>query len=275
MFQFAVSTALLLVLVPAVVRLTSGASLADLGLHFKDWPRQMGIGVRAAMLMTPPVCAIQFLASLIWRSQMHPVEQMVLEKLTLGVAILAVLSTMVLAPMIEELLFRGILQRWLGRFVQDQPLPLMTRQDDEFSATLEPANALFLRDSEYAPPRSSLLIPESEFLDCGHQPAERTALPSSNLPILFTSILFAAMHTAQWPAPLAIFLLSMALGLVYQRTGSLLAAITMHGTFNGINTVLLLLAALGHHIQAPIQPANLAFSVSSLMTDIVSLISFR
>ena len=57
MFQSAVSNGLLLVLVPAFVRLTSGAGLADLGLHRQEWPRQMGIGVRAAMLMTPLVCA--------------------------------------------------------------------------------------------------------------------------------------------------------------------------------------------------------------------------
>src|SRR5208282_1825147 len=115
MFQFALSNGLLLVLVPAFVRFTSGAGLADLGLHPQEWPRQMVIGVRAALLMTPPVCAIQFLAIHVWRSQTHPVEQMVLENLTPGVAILAVFSTMVLAPLIEELLFRGILQHWLGR----------------------------------------------------------------------------------------------------------------------------------------------------------------
>ena len=143
MFQFAVSNGLLLVLVPAFVRLTSGAGLADLGLHRQEWPRQMGIGVRAAMLMTPPVCAIQFLTVQIWRSQPHPVEQMVLEKLTVGVAILAVLSTMVLAPWIEELLFRGIFQRWLGRLVEDPPLPTTTIQEKGRFGPLEPENESF------------------------------------------------------------------------------------------------------------------------------------
>jgi membrane protease YdiL (CAAX protease family) len=275
MFQFAVSNGLLLVLVPAFVRFTSGAGLADLGLHRQEWPRQMGIGVRAAMLMTPPVCAIQFLAIHIWRSQTHPVEQMVLEKLTPGVTILAVLSTMVLAPLIEELLFRGILQRWLGRFVEDRPLPTATIPENGWSATLESENNSFLWDSEYTPPKSTSIDPGSELLDSGHQPAEQPSSRSSNLPILLTSILFAAMHLPQWPAPIAILLLSMALGTVYQRTGSLLASITMHATFNGINTMLLLLAAIGHHIQAPIQPAALAFSASSVLTDFLSVMSLR
>ena len=87
--------------------------------------------------------------------------------------------------------------------------------------------------------------------------------------ILSTSLLFAAMHAAQWPAPIAIFVLSVALGALYQRTGSLLAAIAMHGTFNGFSTLLLLLQALGRQIEpnhAAQQAAPVAGFFSYLMT---------
>ena len=274
MFQSAVSNGLLLVLVPAFVRLTSGAGLADLGLHRQEWPRQMGIGVRAAMLMTPPVCAIQFLTVQIWRSQAHPVEQMVLEKLTVGVAILAVLSTMVLAPWIEELLFRGVFQHWLGRLVEDRPLPTTTIQEKGRFGPLEQANESFFLNSKAAPTESTPLDPGSEILASSHQPAEQPSSPSSSLPILLTSFFFAAMHLPQWPAPIAILLLSMALGTVYQRTGSLLAAITMHATFNGVNTLFLLLAAIGLHIQAPIQAAALPSSGGRVLTEFLSIMGF-
>src|SRR5271157_1006010 len=275
MFQSALSNGLLLVLVPAFVWLTTGAGLADLGLYRQEWPRQMGIGVRAAILMTPPVGAIQFLAVRIWRSQTHPVEQMVLEKLAPGVAILAVLSTMVLAPLIEELLFRGILQRWLGGFVEDRPLPTTTIQENGRSASLEPESSSFFLDSNDPPTESTAIGPVSEISLSDHHLQEQPSSRSSNLPILLTSIFFAAMHLPQWPAPIAIFLLSMALGTVFQRTGSLLASITMHATFNGINTLLLLLVAIRLHIQAPIQPAALAFSASSVLTDFLSIMSLR
>ena len=274
MFQFAVSNGLLLVLVPAFVRLTSGAGLADLGLHRQEWPRQMGIGVRAAMLMTPPVCAIQFLTVQIWHSQAHPVEQMVLEKLTVGVAILAVLSTMVLAPLIEELLFRGIFQRWLGRLVEGRPLPTTTIPEKGRFGPLEPENESFFLNSKAAPTESTPIDPGSEILASGHQPAEQPSSRSSSLPILLTSFFFAAMHLPQWPAPIAILLLSMALGTVYQRTGSLLAAITMHATFNGVNTLLLLLLALSLHVQAPIQPAALPSSGGRVLTEFLSIMGF-
>src|SRR5208282_4816405 len=154
--------------------------------------------------------------------------------------------------------------------VEDRPLPIKTTQENGWSATLERENESFLWDSEYVPPKSTSIDPGSEFLDSGYQPAEQPLSGSSNLPILLTSILFAAMHFPQWPAPIAITVLSMALGTVYQRTGSLLASITMHATFNGINTMLLLLVALGHHIQAPIHPAAVAFSAFSVLTDFLS-----
>ena len=274
MVQSALSNGLLLVLVPAFVRLTSGAGLADLGLHRQEWPRQMGIGVRAAMLMTPLVCAIQYAAIRIWTPKTHPVEQMVLEKLTVGVAILAVLSTMVLAPWIEELLFRGVFQRWLGRLVEDRPLPTTTIQTEGRLAPLEPANESFFLNSKAAPAESTPIDPGSEILARGHRPAEPPSSRSSSLPILLTSFFFAAMHLPQWPAPIAILLLSMALGTVYERTGSLLAAITMHATFNGVNTLLLLLAAIGLHIQAPIQPADLTSSGGRVLTEFLSIMSF-
>ena len=110
LIQLALINTLLLVLVPALVHLTSKANLEDLGLDFRNWTGQMAVGGVAALLMTPAVLAIQSLAVRIWPPHKHPVEEMILDEFTGRVAILAVASTMILAPMIEELLFRGIIQ---------------------------------------------------------------------------------------------------------------------------------------------------------------------
>ena len=45
------------------------------------------------------------------------------------------------------------------------------------------------------------------------------------------------VHAPQWPAPIALFVLSLVIGTVYHRTGSLIAAIFMHATFNGLSTL--------------------------------------
>ncbi len=55
--------------------------------------------------------------------------------------------------------------------------------------------------------------------------------------IVLTSLLFALLHAPQWPAPIPLFILSVGLGIVCYRTGSLLSAICTHAFFNGVSTV--------------------------------------
>ena len=73
----------------------------------------------------------------------------------------------------------------------------------------------------------------------------------SPAPIVIISALFAVVHLPQWPAPIAIFFLSLGLGVVYQRTGSLFASFVMHALFNGFSTLILFQAVL---IGAPADP---------------------
>jgi hypothetical protein len=62
--------------------------------------------------------------------------------------------------------------------------------------------------------------------------------------VTITSLVFAALHFDQWPAPIALFILSGVIGFVYEPTGSLLSAICMHAAFNGLSTFLLLSSLL-------------------------------
>ena len=187
---------------------------------------------------------------------------MVLQKFTVGVAILAVLSTMVLAPLIEELLFRGIFSAWLGRFVEDQPLPATTSKEMEVPVGLETENTSLLGIGHTRHPRASRsnLQASSRRVATSQQCGRGRILESADS----THLDFLRGHAS---APVACtyrdILAFHGTGTVYQRTGSLLASITMHATFNGINTLFLLLAAIGQHIQAPIPPAILAFPASA------------
>ncbi len=109
------------------------------------------------------------------------------------------ISAVVCAPIIEEVLFRGVLQGWLQRL------------------NVRPAlgwDRLLLGDR-----------PGTE--------AERDgARHFSWMAILVTSILFGGAHTNQGPAPITLFVFSLGLGYLYQRTGSLLACIAMHMLLN-------------------------------------------
>lgn len=73
----------------------------------------------------------------------------------------------------------------------------------------------------------------------GHLQTALTAILPGRWPaIIVTSLLFAAMHEA-WTIP-PIFALSLIVGYVYERTGSLCVAIGLHLGFNAISTAIFL-----------------------------------
>ena len=63
--------------------------------------------------------------------------------------------------------------------------------------------------------------------------------------ILATSVVFTLIHAgvAQWHAWPLLFVLSLGLGYIYERTGTLAAPIVMHATFNAMQVTAVLLGA--------------------------------
>jgi membrane protease YdiL (CAAX protease family) len=292
LIQLAIVNVLLLILVPMLVRLTSNATPSDLGLVFHNWKGQMAVGAVAALLMTPAVLAIQSLAIKVWPSHKHPVEDMILEEFTPGNAIVAVLSAMVLAPMIEELLFRAIVQRWLTGLCSGVLRSLTWLCSGALrsltwlcSGVLRSLTWLFSvrRDLAASPGELDRSEPVSDDWRAREDPLQHLAelnlgsaadrLPPSLTPmssvtaIVLTSLLFATMHLPQWPAPIGIFLLALALGAVYQKTGSLISVITMHAVFNGFSTVGLLLMALERDLHP-----NHVGAIHALITDVFGIV---
>ena len=217
----------LLVVVPLILRGTARARPEDFGLAWNRLRRDASAGFVAFLLIAPIVYGVQLIAVRIWERNEHPVELMMLENLTGPVAILAIVSAVFLAPAVEELLFRGLFQGWLTRLLVGKP-----------NGPEPPASDL----DEWIADGSSAEPPEAET----RSPLfPRIPDPvRSALPVLLTSSLFALVHMPQWPAPLAIFLLSLGLGLLYQRTGSLVASFVLHAAFNGLSTLALILVAL-------------------------------
>ena len=238
----AVVETVMLMLVPIMVSLTSAARLRDFGLGFDEWWRQAAVGVVATLIAAPPVNAIQLVATRVWTYQRHPVQEMMSKEFSLGVAGLAIVTAVVLAPMFEELLFRGLLQSWLAaQFERFAISPTIHSQEDVIvraPTDQPPADEYWEPEFENvseAEPRSPYEAPKN--LD-----SPPTYPPSRAwLAIVLTSLLFACVHVAQWPAPIALFALALVIGTVYYRTGSLIAAIAMHATFNGISTLALFL----------------------------------
>ena len=69
------------------------------------------------LLTTPVVYLVQFGAVRIWQPNSHPLEKMLREHFTVDVAYLALVTGVMLAPLLEEMTFRGIFQRWLLKWM--------------------------------------------------------------------------------------------------------------------------------------------------------------
>jgi hypothetical protein len=184
-----------------------------------------------------------------------------------------ILGAVVVAPLFEELLFRGHLQTLIR-----QGLILLShgRRKAEVAPALAPpppvayppttifagVNAVSLppgagpSESDVSSPAvadaAPVIAPPSvppavqatpeNVLPYTHAPfpptATRAFVWQSWAAIVITSSAFALVHPL-WMAPI-IFFLSLCLGYTYERTGNLWATITMHATFNALNTLLYL-----------------------------------
>ncbi|AGA29909.1 CAAX amino terminal protease family [Singulisphaera acidiphila DSM 18658] len=253
----------LLLIIPLVLKLTSRARLADLGIARWRLGPQFLVGTLVFFLVSPFVYALNGLAILIWKPESHPLEKMIRNESSMGIAELAVLSAVLLAPATEELIFRGVIQRWLSKIfnphsvhhvwleepgvvleapmLQDGETPL------ELASTLANDSVASFDENPFSPPSS----PVESLPTSGPVDSSTVAKRVSMQPIVLTSTLFALVHFPQWPAPLAIFFLSLGLGYVFERSGSLIASMVMHALFNGLGTLLLFIMVLIGGEQAP------------------------
>lgn len=225
----------LLAALPILLRLASETRLYQLGFSGHRWAGNVVIGCGAWLLLTPAVQGVHVLALIATRlagrkPDEHELVRVIQSQGTPVDWALVVLVAVVLAPLLEELLFRGILQPWLAR-----------RSWGGLAATLA-AFVLALPQAD----KQGLALPVFLIaLTPGLFYAEWLAwrwLPVSNgAPAIYgTSLLFAMSHGGVWPSPVPLFVLSLGLGYVAYRTQGLVAPIVIHALFNGVTIATLL-----------------------------------
>jgi membrane protease YdiL (CAAX protease family) len=258
----ALSNAATLVLVPLLLAATSGARLRDLGVVRPGFAKQMVRGVVAYPLLAPIVFGAMALSLLVWKRQDHELQKAILEDRSPGMVIILVLAAVVLAPAAEELIFRGALLGWLTRLALKKPPapasmgaslgepipgdagPLLpeTVEIEAFGASPGLINPQETTEQVitnlYAPPVATIepAVSGVVALDPGSR-----ALPLLGANII-VSLIFAVLHAPVWPTPIPLFFLSIGLGILYQRTGSILGPTALHMTFNGISTLMMFLS---------------------------------
>jgi membrane protease YdiL (CAAX protease family) len=177
----------------------------DFGLARWQWRNGITAGLLAFAMWIPLVWAVQtILVSFV--EYTHPSFDRVQQSRQLKTLLDTWLTAVLIAPVVEEILFRSIIQGWLQRTGP------AAREDAASLITGQPGSV-----TGEGP--------------CKPRPVHIPA-------ILTTAVLFGLAHYSQGPAPISLFVLSLGLGYLYQRTGSLIACIVMHMLLNTITMFL-------------------------------------
>jgi membrane protease YdiL (CAAX protease family) len=198
------------VAVPVVLFATQSRA-ADIGFAVRRISRDIGFGVAGFFVVCVPALVLQAILQHFIAKSQHPIG-FVLKNTTDPTTIFwAAAAAVVAAPLVEEFVFRGVLQGWLERVF-----------DDTAGGTTLPA-------SETAT-TSGLVAP--------------VALPQpSPGPIVLSSIIFTLIHWQSGIDVVALFFVALGLGYLYRQTHRLWPGIVMHFLLNGFSTAALLLGA--------------------------------
>ena len=193
---------------------SSRSGLQLIGLSPRGIPNALAGGTAALFVLFPLVQLTGVAVIQVYRwlhlpqAKAHPVLEMMRADQGLAMAVAAVVTAAVVAPVAEELVFRGLLQTMLAR--------LFSRAADVVASAA--------RAGPVAPPVHT-------------RPAARWAA------VVVTSAAFAAVHYSAEPeAVVPIFVLSVGLGFVYERSGNLWMNTVTHGLFNAAQIAVFLTA---------------------------------
>jgi membrane protease YdiL (CAAX protease family) len=228
----------------AVLRFRARATWIDMGLVPGKLAADVRLGLMAFLTMAVPIYALQLgIHHLMPQQDFHPIVELLKEHPNHGLFLISGLAAVVVAPVTEEIVFRLLLQGCLEG-IED-------RLRGAKGVVFEPPNEEHIldapiqrleNDSRPPNPFASPLAPP------GPSAQEAPRVPPIGrirgwIPIVGTSLLFAALH--KWPDQIPLFIYSLTLGYVYHRTHRILPSIVMHLALNLTSLTLLWLALSG------------------------------
>jgi membrane protease YdiL (CAAX protease family) len=218
-------------------------------------PARVALGVIVWAVLTPAVLIVHAAVNLLFAALDVPRQEHPLSKLSPARPavdhLLFFLQAGVAAPLVEELLFRGLLVAWLvgGRTLFDRPTgsnpprptadrrvwPVLVigvvmaaysgRGEGETLAGLQRGPVLFAVG----------LLTGWILLRLVFRRKRRTAGA-----IYASAALFAVVHSGVWPTPVPLFALGLGLGWLAVRTRGILAPAIVHGLFNAVSVLFVL-----------------------------------
>jgi len=222
----------------------------DFGWSLATLVSDVRLGLIGFVMLAPPVYAIQGVLVYYWKPSEHPLMEMF--KGTPDAAFFATLiaAAVLVAPLVEEMLFRVFLQGFLEKLVsfRGSGLELLFGRFPIFEASRQlalpdqPVVAQFvapaLNPNPYLPPGfQQPLAAEGEPVPAAFVSDDQPELrgPHSWMPIAISSIIFALLHYSHGPDWVALTLLAAGMGYLYQRTHSVIPSLTVHMCLNGLS----------------------------------------
>jgi membrane protease YdiL (CAAX protease family) len=270
---------LLLITSLAFLVLYVGARPYQLGIHASRWRQGLVLGAVAWLMGAPFIHAVHALAA--WLNRLfqeapaprHDLVVMLEQRATAPDWALLILLAVLLGPLTEEFIFRGVIQRWAGRAAVRSYLlfaaALLIAPFINGQAVLE-CLAFFLALApgyQYCPLLFAWVFPiRGRFKPAGDvdhwrvespapviarrtdfwdrlaedtlglfDPARQDPRITQPRAVYTSAALFASMHS--WPDMVPLFFLGLLLGWVAYRTQSLVAPIMLHMLFNTVGCI--------------------------------------
>jgi membrane protease YdiL (CAAX protease family) len=181
-----------------------------------------------------------------WPTQVHPLAKLGDTHPFNSVLLIIFVQASVAAPIIEEIVFRGVILAWSTGSRRPQLVPDIPTRIRPWLVALA---GLFF---------AGVSGPKGESIFVLRGPTILVLVLIALLAMLLrlfprkrrtvgavfsTAIFFAAVHSSFWPSPIPLFLLGLVLGWLAVKTRSLLVPIIVHGLFNAVSAVNLLRSA--------------------------------
>ncbi len=199
-------------------------ALRLIGLRIQQLPLGVIGGIITMFVLFPLIMMTELFVTkcFLWLHRQppkpHEVLQLIGETRDRRVMLIGILMATMVAPLFEELFFRGMMQTMLGRLIN---CAFRTER---------------ITNAESSQPSSAVTISTANQPILG---APAIGYRARWLAVIITAAAFAASHIE--PAFLApIFVLALGLGYVYERTGNLWMTIAAHSAFNSLQILLFL-----------------------------------
>lgn len=240
----AVSSLLTAAIAFAVIKLRTHASLDDMGIVGRQLAADIRLGVKAFVMIAPPVYAVQMVL-VQWLSSKHPLIELLKENPDPAFLAVSGFSAVLAAPIAEEYFFRVLVQGWLEKAIAiGRRLPDVSLAELVDDREREEVYQVERDDNPYASPTVASVVDEGEKAS-RDAPAHDGRGPVLPVPIVVSAAFFAAMHASHGPDPIALFFFALGLGYLYQRTHRILPCIVVHFLLNACSLGALTLEVYG------------------------------